>query len=158
MQLHNIKIGNKNKASKRVGRGGKRGAYSGRGMKGQQSRSGSSIKPGFRGGDQPLWKIFPKLRGATKKVAIRHRTFSITRPHPNTVNLSDLENHFDEGFTITKRSIVKRGLVSMGKNGIKVLGTGNITKKFKFDGLLFSDSARKKIEEAGGTIIENKGK
>ena len=67
MQLNQLKSHTKRKDAKRVGRGGKRGTYSGKGTKGQKSRAGAGFKQGFRGGDNRLWQLFPKLRGATKK-------------------------------------------------------------------------------------------
>lgn len=71
MQLHELKPIHPRKRRKRVGRGGKRGTFSGRGTKGQKSRAGASVRPGFRGGDTPLWKVFPKQRGAGKKVEVK---------------------------------------------------------------------------------------
>ena len=79
MQLHQIKPTHKKVEGKRVGRGGKRGTFSGRGSKGQKSRAGTRIRPGFRGGDNPIWKLFPKQRGASKKVDIKHRSFQRRR-------------------------------------------------------------------------------
>jgi len=75
MQLHQLKPTVKQKRAKRVGRGGKRGTYSGRGQKGQKSRAGARIRPGFRGGDNPIWKLFPKQRGSAKKVDLKKRRF-----------------------------------------------------------------------------------
>ena len=79
MQIHELKPDHPRKHRKRVGRGGKRGTFSGKGTKGQKSRAGASVKPGFRGGDTPLWKIFPKRRGAGKKVEIKRGSPNVLR-------------------------------------------------------------------------------
>lgn len=153
MQLHQLKSTTKNKKRKRVGRGGKRGTYSGHGSKGQKSRAGARIRPGFRGGDNPIWKLFPKQRGATKKVEIKHSKFRVRHPKPVVVNLGTLEKYFQAGDTVSAKSLLGKGLISSAKNGVKILGDEELTKKLVFGtGLKFSKSAKEKIEKAGGTV------
>lgn len=152
MQLHQVKSTTKNQKRKRVGRGGKRGTYSGHGSKGQKARAGTRIRPGFRGGDNPIWKLFPKQRGATKKVDIKHRSFQVRYAKMAIVDLGALGMVFQDGDTVSPKTLIKKGLVSSAKKGIKVLGDGELTKKLNFSGLKFSDSARGKILKAGGVI------
>ena len=151
MQLHQLKPKNKNKKAKRVGRGGKRGTYSGRGSKGQKSRAGARIRPGFRGGDNPIWKLFPKQRGATKKVDVKHAKFRVTRKKPAVVNLEILNSFFQDGDSISLKTLARKGIVD-GKKRVKILGDGELDKKFNFSGVVFSRQARDKILKAGGTI------
>ncbi|MCX6765698.1 MAG: 50S ribosomal protein L15 [Candidatus Moranbacteria bacterium] len=144
MQIHQLKIG-KRKARKRVGRGGKRGTYSGRGMKGQKSRSGAKINPLFEGGRSSLIERLKKMPG-------------FKSPHPKkiNINLNDLERNFKNGETVSIENLVKIGLVGkiIARNGIKILGDGKLTKKLSIDkGILMSKLAKKAIEKAGGKII-----
>ena len=135
-----------------MGRGGKRGTYSGHGSKGQKSRAGARIRPGFRGGDNPIWKLFPKQRGATKKVDIKHRAFQVKYNKPAIIDLNILNSNFKDGDKVEPKVLVKTGIIGNAKNGVKVLGDGELTKKLNFSGLKFSKSAREKIEKAGGTV------
>jgi large subunit ribosomal protein L15 len=152
MQLHQLKSKNKQKDRKRVGRGGKRGTYSGHGSKGQKSRAGARIRPGFRGGDNPIWKLFPKQRGASKKVDIKHRSFQVKRTKAIVVNLNDLNSRFESGDTISPSALVKKSLIEKGNKGVKILAEGELIKKLTFVGLKFSKTAQEKIAKAGGTI------
>lgn len=152
MQLHQLKSTTKNKKRKRVGRGGKRGTYSGRGSKGQKARAGTRIRPGFRGGDNPIWKLFPKQRGATKKVDIKHRAFQVRYKKPAIVDLDKLSSNFKDGDRVEPKILVRKGIISSAKNGVKILSDGELNKKLNFSGLKFSKSAREKIEKAGGII------
>lgn len=152
MQLHQLKSTTKNKKRKRVGRGGKRGTYSGRGSKGQKSRAGARIRPGFRGGDNPIWKLFPKQRGATKKVDIKHRMFQVRYAKPAIVDLDALNSSFQDGDLVSPKVLIKKRVISSAKNGVKILGDGALTRKLNFSGLKFSKSAQEKILKAGGTI------
>lgn len=138
MQVHELKI-NKKKSRKRIGRGGKRGTYSGRGMKGQKSRSGAKIDPLFEGGRSSLIERLKKVRG-----------FKSPHPKKNIIKLSDLEKHFKSGDTVSIESLVKAGLVDKikAKNGIKILGSGKLIKKIKVDkNILVSKSAKQAIEK-----------
>ncbi len=156
MQLHELKRTTKKNTSKRVGRGGKRGTYSGHGSKGQKSRAGARIRPGFRGGDNPFWKLFPKQRGATKKIEVKHTRFRVANRQGAIVNLGNIAKHFKTGETVARRSLVRRGLVATSKKGIKVLSDGELDKKLKFSSdLTFSKSTLVKIEKSGSTVIES---
>lgn len=150
MQLHEIKPTTKKKPRKRIGRGGKKGTYSGKGQKGQKSRSGVGIKPGFRGGDTPLWKLFPKLRGSTKKLKkTKKRGFMLRRTKPLVVNLKDLDEHFKDGDTVNIKTLKEKKLITTTrrklKRGVKILGQGELKKKLKYEGVTVSKSASKKI-------------
>ncbi len=122
---------------KRVGRGGKRGTFSGRGSKGQKSRAGTRIRPGFRGGDNPIWKVFPKQRGATKKVDIKHAAFQVHHDKPVVFNLDRLEKMFSDGDTVSPETL--------GVKSAKILGVGTLTKKLIFKDVTFSKSAHDKV-------------
>ncbi len=145
MQLHELKPTIRTKNRKRVGRGGKRGTYSGKGLKGQKSRAGAGVKPGFRGGDTPLWKKFPKARGAGRKVEIKNRGFRLHHPKPEIVNLRNLNKRFREGEIVSPQSLKERGLVKRTKNGVKILGNGDLGKKLIFKGVVMSKVVRQKI-------------
>ena len=153
MQLHQLKPTIKYKHRKRVGRGGKRGTFSGRGSKGQKSRAGARIRPGFRGGDNPIWKLFPKQRGATKKVDIKHARFRMAKRKSAVVNLGVLNSFFQNGDSISPKLLAQKGIVSAGKR-VKILGDGELDKKLSFSGVVFSKQARDKILKAGGTVNE----
>ena len=148
MNLHELKSKTKRKDAKRVGRGGKRGTYSGKGTKGQKSRAGAGFKQGFRGGDNRLWQLFPKLRGATKKPGanrphMKHRYFQLRHDKVKTLNL-DFFNKFEDGKVITPELLTRKE--------IKVLGEGQLKKRLEFKGFMFSKSAREKILKSGSTI------
>src|SRR5213596_282208 len=132
---------------KRVGRGPGTGLgkTSGRGEKGQKSRSGYSSKIGFEGGQMPLHRRLPK-RGFT----------NIFKKEHAVVNLADLER-FDNGATVDEAALRKAGLVKGQNDGIKVLGNGKLTKKLTVHAVKFSASAKKHIEEAGGSCQEIQG-
>jgi len=127
---------------KRIGRGhgSGLGKTSGKGHKGQKARSGGSIKPGFEGGQMPLQRRLPK-RGFTpldKKVYV-------------LVNLRDLEL-FDAGSVVDLEALGKAGLVGQLKDGLKILGDGDLTKALTVRAHKFSKTAQAKIEAAGGTV------
>lgn len=142
MQLNQLRTIHKSKNKKRVGRGGKRGTYSGRGMKGQKARAGRKIRPEIR----DLIKKLPKLRG------YRFKSF---RPKPAVLNLADLEKHFENGAKISSEILAKKGLIKK-KGGklptVKILGEGELKKKFEFSNVLFSQAARDKIKKADRKI------
>jgi len=156
MDLSSLKINTPRKKAKRVGRGGKRGTFSGGGSKGQKSRAGASVKAGFRGGDNRLWQLFPKLRGASKKPGnsrkhVKHRHFQYRAEKPAVLNL-DVLNKFKDKDIITPDLLLDEGIVENIKNGVKILGTGELKRKLEFSGFVFSESAKDKIIKAGGTI------
>src|SRR5512142_3510838 len=124
------------------GMGSGRGKFSGRGAKGQKSRSGYSRMLGFEGGQMPLHRRLPK-RGFT----------NIFKKHHAVVNVSELER-FDNGATVDEAALRKAGLVKGQHDGIKILGDGKLSKKLTVTADKFSESARKQIEAAGGTCQE----
>lgn len=141
LSLHTIKpaFGAKKKKTI-VGRGGKRGTYSGRGSKGQRARSGGR-KNLKRLGMRKLMEQTPKLRG-----------FKSRRPRPAILNVVDLNSKFKDGDTITALILQERGLVDIIKHGVKILGNGEIKIKVAVKGCRLSASAKEKIEKAGGSI------
>ena len=156
MQLHQLKPIHKFKKHKRVGRGGKKGTYSGKGQKGQKSRAGKGRRPTFAGGSTPLFKRFPKLRGAKKVLDIRHGVKGIRyKNYYSIINVKDLEKKFESSAKINPETLFKSGLVKKtGKKmpNIKILGDGELTKKFEISGCKLSKSASEKIKKAGGSI------
>lgn len=129
---------------KRIGRGtgSGTGKTAGRGMKGQNSRSGGGVRPGFEGGQTPLFQRLPK-RGFT----------NYTRKEYTIINL-DVLNRFEDGTKITPELLVESGLAKQVKAGIKILGEGSLEKKLEISAHKFSKSAKEAIENAGGSIIE----
>jgi large subunit ribosomal protein L15 len=127
--------------SKRVGRGdgSGHGTYSGRGCKGQKSRSGGNVHPRFEGGQLPIIKRLPRQRGFT----------NIFRTEYSTVNLTRL-NEFTAKTEITAEVLVAAGIIKSTKLPLKILGHGEISKKLTIKANKFSQAAIKKIEAAGG--------
>ncbi len=145
MQLHDLKRKTEYKAQKRVGRGGIRGKTSGRGTKGQKARAGHSIRPDIR---EKLKKL-PKLRGRGVGGLIS------IQAKPLVVNVASLERAFAAGDTITPKMLIERGFIRTRKGAkptVKILGTGEVTKKFIISGCIMSESAKAKIEKVGGSI------
>jgi len=130
------------KPTKRLGRGSAtgQGGTSGKGHKGQRSRSGGGVRRGFEGGQMPLIRRVPK-RGFT----------NIFRTNYEIVNLSDIANKNLDG-EITPEVLKSTGLIKNSKMKVKILGMGKITKALNIKAHSFSKSAREKIEKAGGTI------
>jgi large subunit ribosomal protein L15 len=158
MQMHTLKPKHPRKKHKRIGRGGKRGTTSGQGTKGQKSRAGASVRPGFRGGDNRIWQLFPKQRGASSKPGNKsphrkHRYYSIKRYKPWEVNLTEL-GPFRDGDTVSLTTLTEKGIVPAGAYRAKILGNGELKKKLTFSGVAVSASVRAKIEKAGGTVAE----
>jgi len=156
MQLSTLKPGHARKHKKAIGRGGKRGTTSGKGTKGQKSRAGATVRPGFRGGDNRIWQLFPKMRGAGKKPGNnkphhKHRFFMLRHAKPAEVNLWSL-SVFTEGDTVSPETLATKGLIPAGSKVVKVLGGGVITKRLTFNGVRMSKSAHTKIEAAGGSV------
>jgi len=152
LNLNTLKPAQARKDRKRVGRGlgSGKGRYSGRGIKGQKSRSGSKKMPaGFEGGQMPLDMRAPKLRGNTSADAMPIGPF---RTYSQPVNLRDLDRVFADGDTVDLDAMVAKGLLKNTKTDVKVLGTGDLTKKLAVTAHGFSASAREKIEAAGGSV------
>lgn len=126
---------------KRIGRGlgSGNGKTSGKGQKGQNSRSGGGVAIGFEGGQTPFFKRMPK-RGFT----------NFTRKEYAIINVEDL-NKFEDGVTVDFAAVKAAGLVKKELDGLKVLGNGKLEKKLTVKAAKFSASAKKAIEEAGGT-------
>ena len=140
MKLHELKPAQKRKSPNRVGRGmsSGNGKTSGRGHKGQKARSGGGVRPGFEGGQMPLFQRLPK-RGFTN---IHRKEFAI-------VNLDTL-NRFEDGTEVTPELLLETGVVSNMKAGVKFLAKGNLEKKLTVKAHKFSASAKEAIEAAGG--------
>jgi large subunit ribosomal protein L15 len=130
------------KRRKRIGQGmgSGHGKTATRGAKGQRSRSGARMRPGFEGGQMPLQRRIPK-RGFT----------NIFKKHFALVNLRDLED-FTSGQTVTPDLLLERGYVKELQDGLKILGDGELKVALKVSAHRFSKSAREKIEKAGGTV------
>ena len=139
------------KARKRIGRGegSGTGKTAGRGQKGAGSRSGSKQRSNFEGGQMPIHMRMRKLRGPNKKMSM---PFEMFRTHTQHVNLDDLEARFDDGATIGLEELKASGLAKARNVPVKILGRGELTKKFTVHAHKFSASARSGIEGAGGTV------
>ncbi|MDL2232877.1 50S ribosomal protein L15 [Ruminococcaceae bacterium OttesenSCG-928-L11] len=141
MKLHELSPApGSNKAPFRKGRGhgSGNGKTAGKGHKGQNARSGGGVRPGFEGGQMPLQRRLPK-RGFNNIFATRYAT----------INVSDL-NRFDDGAVVDEKAILEAGLLKKTLDGIKILGNGDLTKKLTVNAKAFSESAKQKIEQAGG--------
>ncbi len=141
ISLHTLKPDSSaKKQRKRVGRGGKRGTYSGKGLKGQKSRSGASgLK---RIGMRQLVERTHKLKG-----------FKSIHAKPAIVSLSVLHKNFKDNDKITPAVLVKKKIINSSKNGVKILSTGEIKIKLIIVGCTFSQTAKTAIEKAGGKVI-----
>ncbi|MDO3412948.1 50S ribosomal protein L15 [Saccharibacillus sp. CPCC 101409] len=141
MKLHELSPApGSTKERKRIGRGTSSGTgkTSGRGHKGQNSRSGGGVRPGFEGGQNPLYRRLPK-RGFVNP----------TRKEYAIVNIEEL-NNFAENTEITPELLKEQGIIKDAKSGIKILGNGDVTVKLTVKANKFSQSAVEKIEAAGG--------
>jgi large subunit ribosomal protein L15 len=151
LTLSNLKPAQKRKAPKRVGRGmgSGKGRYAGRGIKGQKARSGShKMRPGFEGGQMPVYMRLGKQRGPYSKDALPigpHRTSTVA------VNVAELERVFEDGDEVTLEALREKRLIKNTRTDVKVLGNGELKKKLKVTVHAFSVTAREKIEAAGGT-------
>ena len=156
LNLSNLQPAQPRKARKRVGRGlgSGKGRYSGRGIKGQKSRSGSHTMPaGFEGGQMPIDMRVGKLRGNTSADAMPIGPF---RTYNQPVNVADLEERFDAGAEVTPETLKAAGLIRKLSVDVKVLGEGELTKKLSVTAHSFSKSAVAKIEAAGGSVTRLK--
>lgn len=142
MQINNLTSIKGQRKAKRIGRGGKRGTFSGKGVKGQKSRAGRKMRPEWR----DVLKRIPKKRGYHFK-PVSEKVF--------VLNLNTLNSKFQGGDLINIKVLVQKGLVQK-VNGripeVKILGGGEISKKLNFKGIKVSGSAREKIEKAGGQV------
>ncbi len=143
MKLHELKPAAGSTAPawrKGRGPGSGNGKTAGKGHKGQNARSGGGVRPGFEGGQLPLYRRLPK-RGFTNRFAI---VYSI-------VNVEAL-NCFEDGAVVNLDTLTEAGIVRKELDGLKVLGRGEITKKLTVQAKVFSASAKEKIEAAGGKV------
>lgn len=143
MKLHELSPAQgSSREVKRIGRGhgSGQGKTAGKGHKGQWARSGGGVRPGFEGGQTRLMMRIPKRGFNNKNFATEYAI----------VNVEDLDARFEAGAVIDENAIVECGLIKDVKDGIKVLGRGEITKAFTVSGVKLSESAKAKIESAGG--------
>jgi large subunit ribosomal protein L15 len=135
------------KERKRIGRGPGtgNGKLAGRGMKGQNSRAGGGVRPGFEGGQNPLYMRIPKLRGTSNK----SHNIGMFRHDFAVLNVGDLDR-FESGAEITPDMLKESRIVKDLRSGLKILGEGELSKKLTVKASAFSASAREKIEKAGG--------
>ena len=142
MQIHQLKPKNKSKSRKVVGRGGKKGTYSGRGNKGQAARAGRKMVPIIR----ELIKRYPKLKG--------YRSF-VLEDSTVIINLEILNKNTKDGEVISPDNLIKKGVISSVKGKtpkVKILGDGKLDKKLIIENCRVSETAKKAIEKAGGTV------
>jgi large subunit ribosomal protein L15 len=152
LNLSMLKPAQKRRARKRVGRGlgSGKGRYSGRGVKGQKARAGShKMRPGFEGGQMPVYMRLGKLRGPYSKDAMPmgpHRTSTVP------VNVAVLGQKFEDGDEVSLEALVEKGIIKNTRTDVKILGNGDLTKKLAVTAHAFSAAAREKIEKAGGSV------
>ncbi len=143
MKLHQLAPAEGSKKEHfRVGRGhgSGNGKTAGKGHKGQNARSGGGVRPGFEGGQMPLYRRLPKRGFNNYNFETRYAV----------VNLSDLNRKFEDGAVVDTEALIASGLVNKVYDGIKVLGDGEIEKKLTVKAAAFSQSAKEKLEAAGG--------
>jgi len=143
MKLHELSPApGSRKSPKRVGRGtgSGLGRNAGKGEKGQKSRSGGGVRPGFEGGQMPLYRRLPK-RGFTNIFAKEYSSLNIDRL-----------NIFEDGTVVTPELLLEMRIVKKAKNGVKILGNGELEKKLTVKAAKFSKVAAEKIEAAGGKV------
>ena len=144
MKLHELSpAAGSTKERKRIGRGAGsgQGKTAGKGHKGQKARAGRGMRPGFEGGQMPLQRRVPK-RGFN----------NIFRTEMAIVNIAALEANYDAGAVVTIDSLIEKGLVKKVLDGVKVLGYGELSKALTVQANAISESAKQKIEAAGGKI------
>lgn len=148
MQYNELQRNTATATKRRIGRGGKRGKTSGKGHKGQKARAGNSSVPQMR----EIIKKLPKLRGHGKN---RARTVNAERTLPVIVNVSVLNERYESGAEVNPKTLAHSGVLEK-KSGklpvVKILGSGELTKKLSVSGCSVSASAREKIEKAGGSV------
>ena len=143
MKLHELSPApGSTKSAWRKGRGvgSGTGKTAGRGHKGQNARTGGGVRPGFEGGQIPLYRRLPK-RGFTN---------SLFKKEYAIINLETLDKLFNDGDAVSMETLLEKGVIRKELNGLKVLGRGEITKKLTVKAAIFSASAKEKIEAAGG--------
>ena len=157
LNLSTLKPAQPRKDRKRIGRGlgSGKGRYSGRGIKGQKSRSGShKMRAGFEGGQMPIDMRLPKLRGNTSADAMPIGPF---RTYSQPVNLRTLEERFAAGEAVTPESLKAKRLIRKVSVDVKILGVGELSKPLTISAHRFSKTAKEKIEAAGGSVVWLRG-
>jgi large subunit ribosomal protein L15 len=153
LSLSSLEPAQKRRPRKRVGRGlgSGKGRYAGRGIKGQKARSGShKLSPAFEGGQMPAHMRTGKQRGPHSKDAMPIGPF---RTFTYALNVRDLER-FDDGADVTPESLAAAGLIKNTGVDVKILGEGELTKRLSVTAHRFSTTARAKIEQAGGSVVQ----
>ena len=141
MKLHELSpVAGSTKERKRIGRGpaSGQGKTAGKGHKGQKARAGHGMRPGFEGGQMPLQRRIPK-RGFNNIFAKEYVAINV-----------DVLNRFEDGAVVDAEAISKAGIVKNTRDGIKILGRGELNRKLTVVAVAFSESAKEKIEAAGG--------
>lgn len=136
MKLHELKpsTGSKKTPIRRGrGDGSGHGNFSGRGCKGQNARSGGGVRPGFEGGQTPLIRRMPKLKGFKNPNHIEY----------TPVNFDAIDLHFEDGDIVSPDTLVEKGVLSTAKNPVKILARGKLTKKVTFEGVRMSGTVQK---------------
>ena len=142
MKLHDLSpAAGSTKERKRIGRGpaSGQGKTAGKGHKGQKARAGRGMRAGFEGGQMPLQRRIPK-RGFN----------NIFATEMAIANVAALDKYFEDGATVTIDALIEKGIIKKTLDGVKILGNGEISKKLTVQANAFSDSAKSKIEAAGG--------
>ena len=144
MQAHTVRSAHARPKRKRVGRGdgSGKGTYSGRGMKGQNARSGGGVRPGFEGGQNPQIKGLPMLRGFKNRFRVEYQI----------VNVGRLASLPDEVSDITPQGLKANGVIKHADRPVKLLGGGGLERAFTVSGVKVTASARARIEAAGGSV------
>jgi large subunit ribosomal protein L15 len=145
MNLNELKPAEGSKSSSfRVGRGhgSGNGKTAGRGHKGQKARTGGGVRPGFEGGQMPLYRRLPK-RGFTNRNSLEIVGINV-----------DLLNRFEDGAVVSIEAMIEAGIIKNPRDGVKILGKGDLTKKLTVQANAFSASAKEKIESVGGKTEE----
>lgn len=141
MKLHELGQNKSRKTRKRVGRGSASGTgtTAGRGMNGQNSRSGGGVRPGFEGGQMPLFRRLPRIGFNNKRFARVYTELPVSKL-----------NQFDEGTVVTQELLLEEGVIKKINDGVKILGNGKLEKKLTVKVKKFTKSAASKIEAEGG--------
>jgi large subunit ribosomal protein L15 len=142
MQIHNISPKTKFKKKRYIGHGGKKGTYSGKGIKGQRSRTGARIRPQIR----DVIKRVPKFRGYDQLSMRRKKEVAL-------ITLAQLEKHFQSGDTVDKKALKQKGIIKLLGAPVKILNNGKLTKVLKIEKIPASKSAIEAILKAGGQYV-----
>ena len=143
MQVHNVRSAQTRTKRKRVGRGdATRGTYSGKGMKGQKARSGGGVRPGFEGGQNPMIKGLPRLRGFKNRFRVEYQVVNVDRLNALPEEINEISPSVLESLRVVRHA----------DKPIKILGFGEITRPISISAIKVSATAKVKIESAGGSV------